>query len=217
MERVRIIYSKSKDAIYFEEKDLICIFENSLKRAGVEISYINGMPSFVFAYPLPVGIESVYEIVDIYTQDMVPISYFIKELNKMLPPGITCLFASYINLDDKSIESSVFASVYVINFVYSEDMLKDMTNAEIKAMKDTNTNKFKAFLDQEEIVINKDEDVNIKPFIQDYSILIDGSFEITVDTGERSNLEINDVMTEFKSFLGRDIDYNIKRTKMLYK
>lgn len=222
MERIRVIYSKSKNAIFYDTKDLVCIFEESLKRANIKFNYINDQPDFTFAYPLPIGIESIYEILDIVIEEEVQSSYFIKQLNNNLPKGITCLNAEYIDLNSKSIEMSIFASVYVIKFVYDDKDFENKTNTQIQQIKDYNIKKFKEYLDEEQILVLKKQDdrlerIDIKNNIKDYNILLDGGIEITVDTGARSNMQINDLMVGFKEYVGKTIPYTIRRTKILYK
>ncbi len=222
MERIRVIYSKSKNAIFYDTKDLVCIFEESLKRANIKFNYINDQPDFTFAYPLPIGIESIYEILDIVIEEEVQSSYFIKQLNNNLPKGITCLNAEYIDLNSKSIEMSIFASVYVIKFLYDDKDFENKTNTQIQQIKDYNIKKFKEYLDEEQILVLKKQDdrlerIDIKNNIKDYNILLDGGIEITVDTGARSNMQINDLMVGFKEYVGKTIPYTIRRTKILYK
>ena len=211
MERIRVIYSKSKNAIFYDTKDLVCIFEESLKRANIKFNYINDQPDFTFAYPLPIGIESIYEILDIVIEEEVQSSYFIKQLNNNLPKGITCLNAEYIDLNSKSIEMSIFAKDF-----------ENKTNTQIQQIKDYNIKKFKEYLDEEQILVLKKQDdrlerIDIKNNIKDYNILLDGGIEITVDTGARSNMQINDLMVGFKEYVGKTIPYTIRRTKILYK
>lgn len=223
MERVRVIYSKSKSAIFLDSKDLVCVFENSLKRAGVQIGYKDGKPDFILACPLPVGIESVNEFIDIVISEKLPISFFIKELNNNLPAGITCLGAEYIEDNAKSIDMSVVASVYVINFVYdNDDSIKSMTKKQIEDCKKQNIKKLEEYLNQRSVIIsrkveNEIEKIDIKNNIKDVNILIDDSLEVTVDTGIRGNVNPNEIMDGFAEYSGKNMEFNVKRIRILYR
>lgn len=222
MERIRIIYSKSKKAIFLDDKDLICVFENSLKRAKINFLYKDGKPDFILAYPLPVGIESVNELIDIAIEERVQVSYFIKELNSTLPSGITCLGAYYIDEKTKSIDMSVVASVYVINFVYdNDDNIKLMNKKEVENYKRKNINSLNEFLNQENIIISRNVDnvvecYDVKNNIKDVNLLLDNSLELTVDAGIRGNVNLIEIMDEFIKNIEKNIQYNIKRVKILY-
>ena len=223
MERIRVVFSKAKEAVYMNKEDLICVFENSLNRANILFNYLDDKtPDFTFAYPLDVGMESVYEMVDIVLKENLQISYFVKELNKNLPSGITCLLAEYIDMNAKSIEMSVFASVYVIHFIYDENEFIDKSKKQIQEIKDYYIKKMKEYLSQYVITIVKKSDgmqekINIKDKIKDYSFMIDGGIELTLDTGIRGNLSPDEIMQGYNEYINKNMDYNVKRIKILYK
>ena len=96
MEKLRVIYSKSKEAVYLSHLDISKVFQQALIRADMSVEYSKGFnprPDLVFAHPLSVGIESTGEIVEIVLTEKIDIPYFIKQMNKVMPSGITILAA----------------------------------------------------------------------------------------------------------------------------
>ena len=87
MEKLRVTYSKSKEAIYLSHLDTLKVIQQALIRAGISVEYSKGFnprPEITFAHPLSVGIESTGEIFDIVLTEELDPPYFIKELNKVL-------------------------------------------------------------------------------------------------------------------------------------
>lgn len=224
MERLRVIYSKSKEAIYFSHLDVTKIFQEALVRADISVVYSNGFnprPEIVFAHPLSVGIESTGEIVEINLTEKIDIPYFIKEINRVLPDGIAVLAAEYVDLAEKNIMSRVYAATYLITFVYDENKFKDKTPRQIEDMKKDYQNKMKKFLNQREILVlkkskNRMERIDIKTQIFNFEFLIDGSLEITLSTGSQSNLKPEFVMSGYCEYIDEQVDYEVKRTRILF-
>ena len=139
MEKLRVIYSKSKEAIYLSHLDTLKVFCEAFARANISVEFSKGYnprPEITFAHPLSVGIESTGEIFEVILNEYIDTSYFIKQMNKVLPSGLTVLSAEYVNLAEKSIMSRVYASTYLINFIYNDNILKDKTKKEIEDIKE---------------------------------------------------------------------------------
>ena len=65
---VRIKFTKTKDLMYISHLDLSRTMQRVILRAGIDIWYSEGFnpqPKLVFALPLPIGVESVCEFLDI--------------------------------------------------------------------------------------------------------------------------------------------------------
>lgn len=65
---VRIKFTKTKDLMYISHLDLSRTMQRIILRAGIDIWYSEGFnpqPKLVFALPLPIGVESVCEFLDI--------------------------------------------------------------------------------------------------------------------------------------------------------
>ena len=224
MEKLRVIYSKSKEAIYLSHLDMIRVFETSLARANILVEHTNGYnprPELVFAHPLSVGIESTGEIFEVSLVEDLEIPYFIRELNKVLPSGITVLSAECINKDEKNIMSRVYAATYIIDLVYLEDKISKLNKREIEDLKEDYKKKMDEYLSQDNILVlkkSKDrmERIDIRPQIIVYDFTLDRGLEITVSTGSRDNLKPDTIMAGYIEYINEDIKYNVKRTKILY-
>ena len=236
MIKLRVTYSKSKEAIYLSHLNMLDVFESSFKRAGIELQYSDGFtkrPEIVFASPLTVGIESTGEILEIKLIEKIDIPFFIREVNKVLPPAVTILSAEYVKEDEKNIMARVFASIYTIEIIYEDDKFKDKTAKEIEDIKLFYKNKLQSYLSQSRILvdkevkinskdkknnkIDKEEQIDIKPRIKNFEFLFNGKLEVTVDSGSNSNLKPDAIMQGFIKYLNEEIEYKVKREKIMFK
>lgn len=224
MEKLRVIYSKSKEAIYLSHLDVSRVFQEALTRASISVEYSKGFsprPELVFAHPLSVGIESTGEIVEIMLAEKLDIPYFIKEMNRVMPSGITILAAEYVNASEKNIMSRVYAATYSITFIYDNNKFIDKSKRQIEDIKLNYQSKMKEFLEQREILVlkkskNRMERIDVKTGIFNYEFLLDGSLEITLATGSKNNLKPDFIMSGYNEYIDETMDYELKRTRILY-
>lgn len=224
MNNLRIVFSKSKDAIFLTHIDVSNIFEQAFIRADIKIEYTNKKkpsPIIIFADPLPKGIESVGEIVEVSLQEKLDIPYFVKQINSVLPSGLTVLSAEYFEDDGVSIMEKVYASTYLVSLIYDERKFVDKTPRQIEEMKDKYISDLKDYLEQDRISVVKKtktrmERIDIKPDIINFDFLIDGSLEITVCSGLRRKLDISNLMKGYFEYISENLNYNVKRTRILY-
>ena len=224
MEKLRVVYSKSKEAIYLSHLDMIRVFETSLSRANILVEYTKGYnprPELVFAHPLSVGIESTGEIFEVSLVERLEIPYFIRELNRVLPSGVTVLSAEYVDENEKNIMSRVYAATYIIDLIYPEDKMLKLNRREIEDLKEDYKKKMNEYLSQDNILVlkkSKDrmERIDIRPQIIVYDFNLDRGLEITVATGSRENLKPDTIMAGYIEYINENIKYNVKRTKILY-
>ena len=72
MRKCRIVFEKTGKAIYISHLDLMRTMQRIFVRTGISIKHTEGFnphPYMVFALPLSVGTESLYELVDINLVD----------------------------------------------------------------------------------------------------------------------------------------------------
>ena len=225
MENLRIVFSKSKDATFLTHLDVMNIFEQAFIRAGIKIKYTDKKkpkPMITFADPLPKGIESVGEIMEVCLEENLDIPYFVKDINKVLPSGITVLNAENARNTEINIMDRVYASTYLVSLIYDDKIFIDKTPRQIEEIKQNYKNKLQEYLNQDKILFLKKsksrmERIDIKPDIINFDFLIDRSLEITVCSGLRKKLDPKNIMTGFGEFISENIKYNLKRTKILYK
>ena len=128
MNSLRIVFSKSKNAVFLTHIDVFNVFEQAFIRADIKIKYTekkNSKPIIVFADPLPKGIESVGEIVEVKLEEKLDIPYFVKQINSVLPSGLTVLNAEYYEDDNVNIMEKVYASTYLISLIYDNNKFID--------------------------------------------------------------------------------------------
>lgn len=225
MQKVRLVYSKSKESIYMSHLDIVKVFEQALSRANILCEYSKGFnprPELVFAHPLALGIESIGDILEVTLVEKIQIPFLIKELNNVLPNGIIILSGEYVDQGEKNIMSRVYAAIYIIEFVYPKNMFLGKNNKEVDTIKEYYKNKMEEYLSQQYLLVlkkskNRMERIDIKPQIITYEFLIDGTLEVTIATGSNSNLKPDNIMIGFNEYIDDKLEYNIKRTKILYK
>ena len=89
---LRLLFTKTGEAVWMSHLDLMRLFQRAFKRAGLPLTHTQGFnprPSVSIALPLSVGVESVCELLD-FTLDgeSVPCDEICKRLNKTLVPGV---------------------------------------------------------------------------------------------------------------------------------
>ena len=150
------------------------------------------------------------------------IPYFIKQINNVLPSGLTVLSAEYVKNDGVNIMDKVYASTYLISLIYNEEKFIDKTQRQIDEIKKNYQNKLNEYLEQDSLLVikkskNRMERIDIKPDIINFDFLIDGSLEITVCSGLRKKLDPSNIMVGYGEYISEDIKYNLKRTRILYR
>lgn len=224
MEKLRVIYSKSKEAIYLSHLDTLKVFCEAFARANILVEFSKGFnprPEITFAHPLSVGIESVGEIFEVLLNEYVETSYFIKQINKVLPSGLTVLTAEYVDINEKPLMSRVYASTFLITFLYDENKFKDKSKKEIEDIKKRYQDKMENFLSQRNILVlkkskNRLERIDIKTMIINYEFTMDGSLEITVSSGSNNNLKPTFIMDGYNEYIDENLEYEIKRLRILF-
>jgi radical SAM family uncharacterized protein/radical SAM-linked protein len=89
--RIRIVFSKRGPARYMSHLELVRALVRAFKRAGVSLIYSEGyhpMPKLSFASALPVGTESLHEILEIQWYDSTPDHPLRDRINEQLPSGL---------------------------------------------------------------------------------------------------------------------------------
>ena len=224
MNSLRIVFSKSKNAVFLTHIDVFNIFEQAFIRADIKIKYTEkkiSKPIIVFADPLPKGIESVGEIVEVKLEEKLDIPYFVKQINSVLPSGLTVLNAEYYEDDNVNIMEKVYASTYLVSLIYDNNKFIDKTPRQIEEIKRSYINNLKKYLEQDKISIVKKsksrmERIDIKSDIINFDFLLDGSLEITVCSGLRKKLDISNLMDGYFEYISEKLNYSVKRTRILY-
>jgi radical SAM family uncharacterized protein/radical SAM-linked protein len=94
--KVRLRFTKRGEARFISHLELSHLFYRASKRADLPLCYSEGfhpMPRIIFATALPVGIESLMEIVDLELEGRITPLEVKERLNQTLPSGIEIIGA----------------------------------------------------------------------------------------------------------------------------
>lgn len=225
MYRLRLTYMKSKTSIYIPAIDVCDVISKALIRVGVKLVYGKSRgirPEITNASILPLGVESNGEICDVYIKEHVDSRYLTREINKTLPVGMIILSAQYVDLSEEDISKRVYASTYEIELVYNEKMFENMNKKQIEDTIEWYRNMFEEYLSEPTMLVlkkmpHRQERIDIKKDILEYEFMIDNRLRITVYTEKQRSLNPEYIVKGYLEYINRDIEYNIKRIKILYK
>lgn len=88
----RLEFSKLGRARFLSHLDTMRVFQRALTRAGVPVMYSQGFNPHMkmsIAFPLPLGVESLCEIIDLRLEN--PVNGLVEKLNAALPEGFEIL------------------------------------------------------------------------------------------------------------------------------
>ena len=119
---------------FISHLDLVDLFQRTLFQNKVDVKFSEGFnphPRMSIAYPLPLGIESNSEYMEIYLNSKIDLKDFLIKMNERLPQGIKIVEAKYDN--DESISNKVKSVVYafkLLNTFYDKnkdiDLVKEL-------------------------------------------------------------------------------------------
>ena len=222
MNKLRVVYGKSKDAMYISQEDTIRIFSDAFLKAQIPVvrSKDSNLVEMMFAHPLTDGYESTGEIFEVNLTEEVDTRYLIKELNRSLPAGFIVMSAEYVSSNEDSINLRVYAAEYVISLDYTEKF-RDKSLREKDEIRSYYRKKMEMYLAQSQILVVKKsydrmERLDIKPQIEKYNFNIDDSVDIVVSAGARSNISPAILMDGYMEYINEKVPYDVKRVRILY-
>lgn len=113
--RLRINFSKTGQMRFLSHLEMVNLFYRALRRAGFPLLYSQGfhpLPKVSFGYPLPVGIESLDEYMDVEIEGLPQLKSLFERLKKEMPEGIMLLDIKPIPLRSPSITASIRGATY---------------------------------------------------------------------------------------------------------
>jgi radical SAM-linked protein len=117
MQRLRITFSRGDEVKYLSHLDLMRLWERALRRAGIPLAYSQGFsphPRISIAAPLPIGVTSDGELMDILLQKKTSPYFFIKMVGEQLPHGIDIAGVAQVALPLPSLQSQVRQAEYLV-------------------------------------------------------------------------------------------------------
>lgn len=115
MQRLRLRFSRGEEVKFLSHLDLLRLWERALRRAKVPLAYSEGFtphPRFSLAAPLPVGVTSEAELMDLWLTRWLAPNSFLALVKRQLPAGITVSDVWVIGLNVPTLQSQVRLAEY---------------------------------------------------------------------------------------------------------
>ena len=90
-QKISFKFAKLNASRYFSHHDIMRHFERGLKRAGLNVNHTNGFnprPRMVFPHPLPLGVASECEEIEVEFSEFYPLEELFKRLSPVLKPCV---------------------------------------------------------------------------------------------------------------------------------
>lgn len=202
---IRVKYCKNGPIKYISHLNLAQVFTRALRRADIPVVISGGFnPRFRISFgpPLPLGISSTSEYLDIRLKEEVKVEELIEKLNLILPQGLKILKAKIIPSSADSLVKIIDRASYIITLkIKIKEKLLDSAvknqESELKELEQEIEKNNKRFLNLDEIIIEKQTKngikmVDIRPSILDISVkkfkkqILELGLEIKI--GQQGNL-----------------------------
>jgi len=131
MQRLRVRFYRRQEVKFISHLDIMRLWQRALQRAGISLAYTEGFsphPRISLAAPLPVGITSEAELMDIFVAKSVSPHFLMNAVSQQLPAGIGILQVYQIVLTMPSLQSQVRYAEYVVE-VETEKSKQDIESA----------------------------------------------------------------------------------------
>lgn len=180
---VRVKYCKDGPIKYISHLNLAQVFTRALRRANIPVVISGGFnPRFRISFgpPLPLGISSTSEYLDIRLKEEVKVEELIERLNLILPQGLKILKAKIIPSSADSLVKIIDRASYIITLKIKikekllDSAVKNQENG-LKELEQEIEKNNKRFLNLDEITVEKQTKngikmVDIRPSILDISV-----------------------------------------------
>ena len=117
MQRLRIKFSRGPQIKFISHLDITRLWQRAFNRAGIEIAYSTGFtphPRLSLAAPLPLGVTSEAELMDVFIVKGVAPHFFVSAVNQQLPPGMSVDKVYPIAFDLPSLQSQISRADYIV-------------------------------------------------------------------------------------------------------
>ncbi len=208
MSKRRLKFSKTGMGKYISHLDLLRAFTRAITRAELPVRYTQGFNPhqiITFSLPLPIGVTSETEFVDIDFEDLADNNEIMRKLNENLPPDIRIISAGAL------IHSA------------TDICLADYEIC-VKAPKTIDGNIVDEFFKKENIPVTKktkkgDKEVNLVEYMNKVEIPncddTELNLNVTLSAGGAMNIKPDIMMSALENELGFEFDeVYIHRTKI---
>lgn len=127
MQRLRIAYAKTAPMRYTSNLDVHKIWERTLRRARLPLAYSQGFhpqPRLIQASPLPLGLLSRVELIDIWLETEPDPAEVSEKLLPALPPGLEVQSITPIDLGAPALPAQVASCEYIAAFLVPVDRVE---------------------------------------------------------------------------------------------
>jgi radical SAM-linked protein len=117
MQRLRVRFCRGEEIKFISHLDLMRLWQRVFHRAGIALAYSEGFsprPRISLAAPLPLGVTSEAEMMDVFCARQVSPHWFTGAVSQQLPPGIEVLQVFGIDLSQPSLPSQVRFAEYKV-------------------------------------------------------------------------------------------------------
>jgi radical SAM-linked protein len=207
MNKYRLKFSKTGKMRFVGHLDLLKIFQRAVKRSRLPIAYSKGFnPHQImgFAVPLPLGMESIAECIDIELEEEIDTQVIKDFLTETLPTGMDIIYVRKFHENEKSAAALITAADYEITLDFN------MENPQLV---------LDEMLSQEELLIEKKskrttKTIDIKKNIFDIKVVENDGFtklKVKISTGSAENLKPDLLVNYIYSYTNREFKfYEIK-------
>lgn len=205
---IRVKYKKEDEMIFISHLDLQRLLQRAFRRAKINLSYSEGFnphPKMSYGNALALGVESQGEYVDIEIEDDIEVDEFLERINNQLPEGIKFIKGQEIDPKTPSLSSVIVYGEYIFNIDLDTPLSKEFVKSRVLN-----------FVKSEEIIVTKTNkkgrkvEVDIRPLIKNFDLVsLDDkkvTFESTIATGSKANLNINILIPQILNMLDSEID-----------
>ena len=207
-QRLRITFGKAGTLKYTSNLDVAKIWERTLRRADLPILYSKGFntrPRIQLAMPLPLGITSDCEILDVALRETICFNEAAlrRRLLRVAPAGLTIAAIEDVDLRESALHGRIISAEYRIRFY--DEVSSDMMRRRISEL-----------LAQESIIVErvrrrKRSVMDIRPLIIELTVDDQGDLLAHLSVGDRGNLRPDHLLEQ----LGlHDRHYSAHRRKL---
>ncbi|MSQ09884.1 MAG: DUF2344 domain-containing protein [Dehalococcoidia bacterium] len=118
MQRLRITYGRGDAVKYISHLDVMRFWDRAFRRAHLPLAMSQGFhphPRISVAAPLPVGVTSEAELMDVHFDEALPVEQALERLRAQMAPGFTVLSGETVSEDLPSLQALVRFSEYLVD------------------------------------------------------------------------------------------------------
>jgi radical SAM-linked protein len=118
VQRLRVTFTRGEEMKYISHLDVMRFWERALRRAEIPVAYSEGFsphPQIALAAPLPVGVTSDAELMDVSLESVMTPAGFVERLTPQLPAAVRLLRVEEAGLNLPSLQAEVRAAEYEVD------------------------------------------------------------------------------------------------------